>query len=65
MAEAAATFDDAEREALYHEAYALNCEEIGMLPLLTFLDIYGASEDLQWTPRFDGTTRVEDMTIGG
>ncbi|MGH8543312.1 MAG: ABC transporter substrate-binding protein [Gammaproteobacteria bacterium] len=64
MDEARVTLDEEEREALYHEALATNCEEVGLLPLLSFLDIYGASETLDWQPRFDGTTRIEEMALG-
>jgi len=42
---------------------ATNCEEVGLLPILTFLESYGAAENLEWTPRFDGTTRVADMVF--
>jgi len=63
MTEARGTFDLERRAEIYQEVMATNCEEVGLLPILTFLESYGAAENLEWTPRFDGTTRVADMVF--
>ena len=33
-------------------------------PILTYLSVNGGAENLAWTPRYDDTARVEDMTLG-
>jgi len=63
MTEARSTFDNDRRIEIYQDVLATNCDEVGLLPLLTFLDIYGAADNIQWTPRFDGTTRIADMIV--
>lgn len=63
MTEARTTLDLDVRRQRYQQVLADNCEDVGILPILTFLDIYGGSENLQWTPRYDGTARVEDMRL--
>ncbi len=63
MTEGRTTLDLDERRQRYQDILAANCEDVGILPILTFLDIYGGSENLEWTPRYDGTARVEDMRL--
>lgn len=63
MNEARTTLNLDVRRQRYQEVLAANCEDVGILPILTFLDIYGGSRDLEWTPRYDGTARVEDMRL--
>ncbi len=63
MTEARTTLDLDVRRQRYQEVLAANCEDVGILPVLTFLDIYGGAENLEWTPRYDGTARVEDMRL--
>jgi len=64
MLEAAASELDAPtREQMYHDIMAYNCENVGILPLLTYLSVNGGAENLSWIPRYDDTARVEDMTL--
>ena len=64
MLEAAASeLDPVAREQMYHEIMAYNCDNVGILPLLTYLSVNGGTENLSWIPRYDDTTRVEDMTL--
>ena len=64
MLEAAASeLDPDKREARYHEIMKYNCENVGILPVLTYLSVNGGADNLDWTPRYDDTARVEDMTL--
>ena len=64
MLEAAASeLDPVAREQMYHEIMAYNCENVGILPMLTYLSVNGGAENLSWIPRYDDTARVEDMTL--
>lgn len=63
MTEARTTLDLDVRRQRYRDVLAANCEDVGILPILTFLDIYGGADNLEWTPRYDGTARVEDMRL--
>jgi len=64
MLEAAASeLDAVAREQMYHEIMAYNCENVGILPMLTYLSVNGGAENLSWIPRYDDTARVEDMTL--
>lgn len=63
MTEARTTLNLDERRQRYQDVLAANCEDVGILPILTFLDIYGGADNLEWTPRYDGTARVEDMRL--
>ena len=60
---AAQELDPVAREEMYHEIMAYNCENIGILPVLTYLSVNGGVENLSWIPRYDDTARVEDMTL--
>jgi len=62
--EARTQLDLEERNQIYQDVYAEICDEIAFIPLLTFQDVYGAAENLEWVPRFDGTARVEEMSLG-
>ena len=63
LTEARTTLDLDVRRQRYQGVLTTICEEVGILPILTFLDIYGGAENLQWRPRYDGTARVEDMRL--
>ena len=63
LAAAASELDPTVREQMYHEIMAYNCENIGVLPVLTYLSVNGGLESLSWIPRYDDTARVEDMTL--
>ena len=63
MTEARTTLDLDVRRQRYRDVLAANCDDVGILPILTFLDIYGGADNLEWTPRYDGTARVEDMRL--
>ena len=63
LAAAAQELDPVAREEMYHEIMAYNCENIGILPVLTYLSVNGGAENLSWIPRYDDTARVEDMTL--
>jgi peptide/nickel transport system substrate-binding protein len=60
---AASELDPAVREQMYHEILAYNCDNVGILPLLTYLSVNGGVDSLSWIPRYDDTARVEDMTL--
>ena len=60
---AASELDEPTREQMYHEIMAYNCENVGILPVLTYLSVNGGAENLSWIPRYDDTARVEDMTL--
>ena len=61
---AASELDPVVREQLYHEILKYNCDNVGILPILTYLSVNGGAENLSWIPRYDDTARVEDMTLG-
>jgi len=63
LAEARTTLDLDVREELYQDIAATVCDRVSNVAILTFQDIYGATEGLTWTPRIDGTTRVEEMSL--
>ncbi len=63
LAEARTELDLDVREQAYQDIAVEICEEAANVPMLTFKDIYGAAENLEWTPRIDGTARVEEMTL--
>ena len=64
MLEAAASeLDAVAREQMYHEILAYNCDNVGILPVLTYLSVNGGADNLSWIPRYDDTVRVEDMTL--
>ena len=64
MLEAAASELDADRrEAMYHEIMKYNCDNVGILPVLTYLSVNGGADNLSWIPRYDDTARAEDMTL--
>ena len=63
LAAAAQELNPVAREEMYHEIMAYNCENIGILPVLTYLSVNGGVENLSWIPRYDDTARVEDMTL--
>jgi peptide/nickel transport system substrate-binding protein len=65
LAEARTELDTTAREQMYHDIAADICDKVSNVAILTFKDIYGASEDLEWTPRIDGTARVEEMSLAG
>jgi peptide/nickel transport system substrate-binding protein len=65
LAEARTELDTDTREQMYHDISAEICDKVSNIAILTFKDMYGASEDLAWTPRIDGTARVEEMSLGG
>ena len=60
---AASELDPVAREQMYHEIMAYNCENVGILPMLTYLSVNGGADNLSWIPRYDDTARVEDMTL--
>ncbi|MCY4665799.1 MAG: hypothetical protein OXC00_14155, partial [Acidimicrobiaceae bacterium] len=60
---AASELDPVAREQMYHEIMAYNCDNVGILPLLTYLSVNGGADNLSWIPRYDDTARVEDMTL--
>ena len=60
---AAGELDSVAREQMYHEIMQYNCDNVGILPILTYLSVNGGAENLSWIPRYDDTARVEDMTL--
>lgn len=58
------TLDQAERDRLYQEAWALLNENPHAIYLLQQDLIYGASERLVWDPRLDDEYLVAEMSLG-
>jgi hypothetical protein len=57
--------DPAKREADFHTALKIGCEDDPVFIFTVNLqDIYGASKDLSWKPRGDGSIYVPDMSLG-
>jgi peptide/nickel transport system substrate-binding protein len=63
LAAARTELDVDKREQAYEDVAKSICDQVANIALLTFKDIYGASENLEWTPRIDGTARVDEMTL--
>jgi len=51
------------RESMYHEAVQTIHDEAACIFLLNLDNIYGLSENLEWTPRLDGRIMVKEMTL--
>ena len=47
---AASELDPVAREQMYHEIMAYNCDNVGILPLLTYLSVNGGADNLSWIP---------------
>jgi peptide/nickel transport system substrate-binding protein len=57
--------DPAKREADFHTALKIGCEDDPVFIFTVNLkDIYGASKSLSWKPRVDGSLYVPDMSVG-
>jgi peptide/nickel transport system substrate-binding protein len=65
LAAARTELDTDAREQMYHDIASDICDKVSNIAILTFKDNYGASENLVWTPRIDGTARVEEMSLSG
>ncbi len=63
LAEAAGELNPRDREDMYHEIMEYTCDNVAILPVLTYLSVNGGTNDLSWIPRYDDTARVEDMTL--
>ncbi|MCY4068860.1 MAG: ABC transporter substrate-binding protein [Acidimicrobiaceae bacterium] len=63
LADAAGELDPRDREEMYHEIMEYTCENVALLPVLTYLSVNGGVDELSWIPRYDDTARVEDMTL--
>lgn len=64
IAQATAAETPEEREAAYQELFALGCDDPPFIFTVNLQDIYGAVEDLQWTPRSDGSLYIPEMSLG-
>ncbi len=57
--------DPTKREADFHTALKIGCEDDPVFIFTVNLqDIYGATNNLNWKPRVDGSLYVPDMTVG-
>jgi len=65
LAAARTELDVDKRAQEYKDVEKEICDTAANIPLLTFKDIYGATDNLKWTPRIDGTARVDEMTLTG
>jgi peptide/nickel transport system substrate-binding protein len=59
--EAMHTTDRAERERVLQHAMRVAMEDLPHIPLHFQVDLYGASDQLEWTPRADTRLRAFDM----
>jgi peptide/nickel transport system substrate-binding protein len=48
---------------MYHEAVQIIRDEAACIFTVNLDNIYGLSENLEWTPRLDGRIFVKDMTL--
>lgn len=61
---ARAASDEDEREAQFHKALQIGCEEDPVFIFTVNLqDIYGAADDLAWKPRVDGSLYIPEMSF--
>lgn len=64
LAAARAATDSEEREAHFHEATRIGCEDDPVFIFTVNLqDIYGAAGDLVWEPRVDGALLISEMSF--
>ena len=63
LEEARTELDIEKREQAYQDIAKAICDTAANVALMTIKDIYGAVEGLEWTPRIDGTARVDEMTL--
>lgn len=61
--EARTETDLTKRADLYHQAIQIAHDEAAVVPLLNLKDIYGLSEQVEWTPRLDGKMLVVEMKL--
>lgn len=65
VSQGASETDVAAREQLYHNATERACNDAYFAFLLNVEDTYGMSERLVWSPRVDGSVRVNEMSVSG
>lgn len=53
------------RQALYEQALEISCNDAYLLNLYNNEDIYGMSENLDWTPRVDAKMLLKEMQVSG
>jgi len=59
-----AELDTAKRETIYEEAVTIAYDNAYFVWLVNNQDIYGAAENLVWTPRVDSKLLVKEMSLG-
>jgi peptide/nickel transport system substrate-binding protein len=59
-----AELDPAKRETIYEEAVKIAYDNAYFVWLVNNQDIYGAAENLVWTPRVDSKLLVKEMSLG-
>jgi peptide/nickel transport system substrate-binding protein len=64
VAEAAATLDRSQREALYHRLLDMLRADVPAIWLAQLDDLYGASPGLAWQPRADSLLWLDDARLG-
>ena len=59
-----AELDPAKRETIYEEAVKIAYDNAYFVWLVNNQDVYGAAENLVWTPRVDSKLLVKEMSLG-
>jgi peptide/nickel transport system substrate-binding protein len=65
LQEARSTLDEEERIDLYRQVHEILAEDMPSVPLYQVTAIYGASDDLEWTPTANESLFVMDMNWTG
>ena len=63
IAEARSELDEAKREQLYNEIFAIGRDDPPMIFLLQVADVWGLSDRITWTPVPDGRALFKDMAF--
>lgn len=58
---ASATTDQASRKNYLQQAMKLSSDDVAVIPLFEYYDLYAYSKGLYWQPRLDGAIRVDEM----
>lgn len=57
------TFDEAERERIYHRVQEIVAEERPHIPMFQLNATYGVAADIEWTPTFDEAMVFDDVKV--
>jgi peptide/nickel transport system substrate-binding protein len=65
LTEARTETDTAKRQQLYEQVLEISCNDAYLANLYNNEDIYGMTENLDWTPRVDAKMLVKEMQVTG